>query len=383
VSIGLGVATFALSAVTAAPVSAAVPPPPPPAPTRYVVTPTPVHQDVSPPLASMQPANYDFQSSPRGNDRSSKRLPKPGNGPASGAAASPTAPSTTAPISGLNFDGVGVGLGSYTVCCAPPDTKASVGGNYVVETVNLDLAVFNKTTGALIYGPVHINTLWGGFGGACETHNDGDPTALYDPMANRWLISQFAINTSPDLNCVAISTTADPTGSYYRYSYQYSDFPDYPKFGIWPDAYYVTFNMFAGNTFAGGTTCAYDRTKMLTGAVATQQCFNAGANWSGMLPSTINGVTAPPSGAANYVLGLDTPSTSTRLAYWKFHVDWTTNANTTMTGPTFVTVAGYTNSCASLTRGDCIPQGGTRQTLESLADRLMYRLNYRNFGDHE
>jgi hypothetical protein len=200
-------------------------------------------------------------------------------------------------------------------------------------------------------------------------------------MADRWLISQFAVTTTKYLNCVAVSQTPDPTGAYNRYSYMYSDFPDYPKFGLWPDAYYVTFNMFAGgSTFSGGTTCAYDRTKMLSGAAATQKCFNVGATWGGLLPSTLDGATAPPSGSPNFILAIDTSST---LAYWKFHADWTTPANTSMTGPTFLNVPSYTSSCSTRARGDCIPQGGTTQKLESLADRLMYRLAYRNFGDHE
>ena len=112
----------------------------------------------------MQPANYDFQSSARGNDRGTKPLPRHGNAPAMGAAASPSAPSLSAPTAGINFDGIGVGFGSYAPCCAPPDTNASVGPNHIVETVNLDLAVFNKS-GTLLYGPVPINTLWSGFGG--------------------------------------------------------------------------------------------------------------------------------------------------------------------------------------------------------------------------
>jgi hypothetical protein len=337
--------------------------------------------DVSPPLASLQPANYNFESS-LGNDRAAKPIPKRSGAPATGAPSSPAAPAIAAPTLGLNFDGIGQGFGTYVVCCAPPDTNASVGPNHIVETVNLDFVVFNKS-GATLYGPVPLNTVWSGFGGGCQIDNDGDPSILYDPMADRWLISQFAVTTTKYLNCVAVSTTPDPTGSWYRYSYSYADFPDYPKFGVWPDAYYVTFNLFrGGTTFSGGATCSYDRAKMLTGAAATQQCFNVGTTYGGLLPSTHNGATAPPAGTPNFVMALDAPTTSTLLKYWKFHVDWTTPASTTFTGPFNLTVASYTNSCAALARGDCIPQGSGGANLESLADRLMYRLNYRNFGDH-
>jgi hypothetical protein len=292
------------------------------------------------------------------------------------------APALAAPTLGVNFDGVGVGLGSYADCCAPPDTNGSVGPSHYLQIVNLDFAVFSKS-GALLYGPVPINTLWSGFGGGCQTNNDGDPIVLYDKNANRWLISQFSVTTTPYLECVAISTTGDPTGSYYRYAFNYGnvDFPDYPKVGVWPDAYYSTFNIFAnGVNFSGTKVCAWDRSKMLVGTAATQQCFQTSSLYGGLLPTDLDGATLPPSGSPNYVVGLDTTTT---IIFWKFHVDWTTPANTTFTGPTSLTVAGYTPSCSTLPRGDCIPQGGTAQTLESLSDRVMHRLAYRNLGNHE
>ncbi len=95
--------------------------------------------------------------------------------------------------------------------CAPPDTNGDVGPNNYVQTVNTAFAVYSKT-GTLLYGPAAINTIWSGFGGPCQTRNDGDPVALYDSMADRWLISQFTA-ASPYNQCVAISTTGDPTGT--------------------------------------------------------------------------------------------------------------------------------------------------------------------------
>ncbi len=174
----------------------------------------------------------------------------------------PTATPNT-PTPSNSFDGIGNGFtgpqGTFTVNSAPPDTNGAVGPQDYVQIVNTDFAVFNKdpsrgAVGTVRYGPVAINTLWSGFGGLCQSDNDGDPIVVYDSIANRWVISQFAV-TNPNPNyfqCVAVSTTSDPTGSYYRYSFSYSNFPDYPKFGLWPDAYYVTFNMFnSSNAFVG------------------------------------------------------------------------------------------------------------------------------------
>ena len=148
---------------------------------------------------------------------------------------------------------------------------------------------------------------------------------------------------------------------------------------MWPDGYYTTFNLFnsSGTQFLGPEICAYDRAKMLLGQSATQQCFTLSSSYGGLLPSDLDGPTAPPAGSPNYVLAFGTNS----LLLWKFHVDWTTPANTTLTGPTNIPVAAFSTACSG--GGTCIPQSGTTQKLDSLADRLMYRLAYRNFGDHE
>jgi len=313
-------------------------------------------------------------------ERDHERLPRPRSFATSDPVLQPQTISAAAPFTSTNFDGIGNGVAGFSVNGAPPDTNGDVGPNHYVQTVNTDFAIYTKS-GTLLYGPAALNTLWSGFGGGCQSNNDGDPTVVYDRMANRWIISQFSVSTTPYLQCVAVSQTGDPTGAWYRYSFPYPNFPDYPKMGVWPDAYYVTFNMFSngGNTFAGATVCAFDRSKMLLGQAATQQCFNTSTSYGGLLPADMTGTRQPPAGSPNYVLGLG--ATSSTLAFWKFHVDWNTPSNSTFTGPTSLSVASYSEACGST--GTCIPQAGTTQRLDSLGDRLMYRLAYRNFGDHE
>jgi hypothetical protein len=300
-----------------------------------------------------------------------------------GAVQGMTSPTLKAPAVSLNFDGVGNGFtgpnGTFTVNSAPPDTNGAVGATQYVSLVNSELAVFNKTTGAVVYGPVPTNTLWSGFGGGCQTNNDGDGVVIYDRAAGRWVISQFSVSATPYLQCVAVSQTSDATGGWNRYSFSYgnTNFPDYPKMGSWPDAYYTTFNVFAGGTsFSGANLCAYDRSKMLTGAAATQQCFQLSSSYGGVLPSDLDGSTAPPANSPNYLVNFGT----NKLNLWKFHVDWTTPGNSTLTGPTAITVPSFSALCGG---GTCITQPGTNNTLDSLADRMMFRLAYRNFGDHE
>jgi hypothetical protein len=324
----------------------------------------------------VDPAGYD-----KWHEHAEHRIPLPYTPPGQtdGALQNFDAPITPfAPTFISGVDGLGQGFsgpnGTFTVQYAPPDTVGAVGATQYVQVVNVGLAVFDKATKNVVYGPVPTSTLWSGFGGQCQTDNDGDAVVVYDKAANRWIVSQFAVGTTPYLQCVAVSQTSDATGGWYRYSFSYgSVFPDYPKMGVWPDAYYETFNMFTGNSFSGSRLCAYNRSAMLTGAAATQQCFQLSSSFGGVLPSDLDGATAPPAGSPNFMVNFGSNS----LNLWKFHVDWTTPANTTLSGPTNVPVAAFTPACGG---SNCVKQSGTNQKLDSLGDRLMFRLAYRNFG---
>jgi subtilisin-like proprotein convertase family protein len=282
------------------------------------------------------------------------------------------------PTTIVNFEGMGSGLAGFAVQSAPPDTSGDIGPNHYVQIVNSSTTVFSRT-GARLLGPITTNTLFNGFGGNCATRNDGDGVVRYDRMADRWVISQFSVNggAGPFLQCVAVSATPDPTGAYHRYQFTFEAFNDYPKVGLWPDAYYFTFNMFAGNSFAGARACAFDRVRMLAGLTATAQCFNTTTDIGGLLASDLDGTTLPPPGSPNFLLALNTTTT---LAFFKFHVDFATPANSTFTGPTNINVALFNPLCNG---GTCVTQPGTTVRLDSLADRLMNRLVYRRFATHE
>lgn len=283
------------------------------------------------------------------------------------------------PSTGQNFEGIGEGLAGYSVNLAPPDTNGDVGPNHYVQIVNVSFAVWNKS-GTKLYGPALINTLWSGFGGICETHNNGDPTVVYDPIANRWVIAQFALANPNYAECVAVSTTADPTGTWNRYSFPFTQFNDYPKMGVWPDGYYTTYNLFgtSGSAFTGPEVCAFDRVKILNNQPATAQCFQLSTAYASLLPADLDGATTPPAGSPNYLISRG----GSALNFWKFHVDWANPANTTFSSsPNFtIPVNAYSTACGG---GSCIPQLNTTQLLASLGDRLMNRLAYRKFSDHE
>ena len=300
-----------------------------------------------------------------------------------------------------NFDGV---YNTYGV--APPDTQGDIGYDpatgkkYYVQWVNLGYAVWdvtNITSPTQVLAPRNGNTLWTGFGGQCETNNDGDPITLYDPLVNRWLMTQFAVN-NPYYQCIAVSTSADPTGTYYRYAFEWKNgagtatMNDYPKFGVWPDGYYATANQFIGNNWAGTGVAAFERSQMLTGSPARMVYFDLGvSDWGGMLPSDFDGLTAPPVNAPNYFVEVHAdewvntpPFTQDEAAVYAFDVDWTTPASSTFTQVATLPMAPFDGDmCPWPTPGrDCVPQPGT-QKLDAIADRTMYRLAYRNFGGHE
>jgi hypothetical protein len=279
---------------------------------------------------------------------------------------------------GLNFDGIS------NTGFVPPDTNASVGSTQVVETVNTSYQVFNKATGASVFGPVDMGTIFSGFSNCAADGNLSDPVVLYDKAANRWVISILAFNGSFSQNdeCVAVSKTSDATGAYNRYDFNFhGDLPDYQKTAVWSDAYYSSYNIFpGGGFFTGAEVCAFDRSKMLTGASATSICFKRTASDFSFLPSDLDGATPPPAGRPDFFLELDQTS-FTKLDLFQFHVASFSPPSATFTGPTQITIPVWSQLCGGSRSCISEPPGGEK--VDSLGDRLMHRFAYRNFAGHE
>jgi hypothetical protein len=307
-----------------------------------------------------------------------------------------------------NFAGLGRGFNANWTdqFIVPPDTTMAVGPTQIVQWVNVRLTVMDKNGNPLVGGAlgyVNGNAIWSGLpsGSVCRDTNQGDPLAAYDRLSNRWILSQFAfgINSSgnpaaPFAQCFAVSTSSDATGTYSLYEYQFDALPDYGKFGVWPDAYYMSYNDFTINpttgasAFVGAKVCAYDRAAMIAGTAATQICTGRLTNRFAFLPSDLDGSTTPPPGAPNYVVSQDwfflvVPPYSLRLQ--KFHVDFATPANSTFNDG----IGGGNNSFIGIplpdllgacgdNGGACISQPGTLRVLDTLSMRPMYRLAYRN-----
>lgn len=342
-----------------------------------------------------------------------------------------------------SFDGLGAGFTGPQGTANlrnPSDNSLAVGPSHVMQTVNTRMAIFDKQ-GKVLYGPVPNNTVFKGFGGACEATNNGDTVVRYDQLADRWLVvmptfrrgaprpdqpqppragdpAKLSVPGQPNQPgaaaplfvppapieqtpqprggqrppeqagvysmCYAISTSSDPLGSYYRYEFLRPLFPDYPRPAIWPDGYYLPTS--TSDDLIQRHACIVERDKMLKGEAAREQCVIIdGVNF--LNHADIDGKTLPPRGTPNIVLAtggaqLKGIVEDDGLYAWQFKVDWQNPANTKLTGPQKISVAPYRYLCdGQLT--NCVPQPGTQTRLDSQGDKLMARLVYRRIGNRE
>jgi subtilisin-like proprotein convertase family protein len=318
--------------------------------------------------------------------------------PSADAAVQLTAPAPAIPSStsfeGISiFDTITLGQGFL-----PPDTEGDVGPNHYVQSVNSTWRVWNKA-GAPLTPVMTLGSLWASIPGPCANTNAGDPIVLYDSYADRWLISQFCTVANPNNHqLIAISKTSDPTGAYFLYDFMMPNnkFNDYPKFGVWPDGYYMTDNQFnqAGTAFLGGGAFAFDRAKMLAGNPTASfiyfDLFPLDPNLGGMLPSDADGLTPPPAGAPNvfaYFIATEFGDPSDGLRLFDFHADFAVPANSTFIERAESPVAVAAFDPNTPTGRDDIEQPppaiNTAEALDAIGDRLMNRLQYRNFGTHQ
>ena len=267
-----------------------------------------------------------------------------------------------------NFDGMAAG-GSV-----PPDTYGEAGLDCYFQVVNTTFAIYNKS-GVRIFGPVSNSAIWTGMP---NNENSGDAVVHWDENAQRWLFTQFSLPDYPNgpfYQMIAISQTPDPTGSWYRYQYQFADMPDYPKFGIWPDAYYMSANRFGAGGWQGNGAYAYDRAAMLAGNPEAQRIsFEISVGYVTLYPSDCDD-SFPATGTPNYFGYIKTNSPQV-FGIYEFHADFTNPSNSTFGNLLTLPVASFN----TLQQG--ITQKGTAIKLETLGDRLMYRLQYRVFNGY-
>jgi len=299
----------------------------------------------------------------------------------------------TGPITSFDGNSSADNFAAYGGRVSPPDVNGDVGPNHYVQTTNLLVGIFDKTTGALVVPKFKMSTLFASLGPPFSTLDSGDPIALYDQLSDRWLLSQFLFTTSTSgvyYQVIAISQTGDPTGAYYVYAFLMPNnkLNDYPHFGVWPDGYYMADNQFTnGGPFSGAGAFAFDRAKMLVGDPTASYIYFDQAvscpSCGGQLPTDLDGFATPPVGTPNLFMEFradEFGDPADGLRIFAFHADFATPANSTFTqvGGTDLPLAAF-DARSPAGRADIEqPAPSTAVTgLDGISDRLMYRLAYR------
>jgi hypothetical protein len=341
----------------------------------------PVYFDVSPPLRDMI-KNFPAKAETSWKDGIVKNhfniRPKQ-TGMAPGGQSDPNlqtinGPLTTTDTTIQNFDG-----NTNTEGYIPPDTYGDVGPNDYFQVVNCHYSIYSKT-GTLLAGPSENSSVWSGMP---NNSNDGDAVVVYDEQADRWLFSQFSFPNgeyaAPYYQMIAVSQTPDPTGSWYRWEYSFSNMPDYPKFAVWGDGYYMSAHQFVppGLNWGGCLAAVYNRTQMLAGnssptmVMFTQSPTDEAFGW---LPSDCDGP-FPTGTPPNYYVYW-APDGGDHIGIYEFHVDWINNSNSTFGNFLSLPVNSFTTNITG------IPQSGTTRKLDPINDRTMYRLQFRKFSTY-
>jgi hypothetical protein len=320
-------------------------------------------------------------------------------------------PALQIPATNVNFEGLSNqdNFNIFGFRVNPPDPNGAVGPNHYVEMINLVFGVYSKT-GTLLLGPVDTGTLWAGFAVPDCTDPSGDPIVLYDQFADRWLLTQFTTRGPIYYDCVAISTTGDPTGSYYRYAFSTGvNFPDYPKYGVWTDSYVITTREFGPTIEYGIGVYGLEKNKMINGQPARNVHFFIDGNnpallplvGDGLLPAYIDGKQKPKTDTAIPLVGTQDDgggygATFDAINIWDLLVKWrstpiaTLSLNTQLPTAAFDSIypCGVVPGSLPPSSRDCLPEPGITDgsrflDILSYRQRPTWRLAYRNFKAYE
>lgn len=275
----------------------------------------------------------------------------------------------------LNFDG-------QNSPYYPPDCNGTAGPNHFMQTVNCVYAIYNKA-GVLVAGPTNMNLLFGGVPGA--NRNDGDPIMLYDEQADRWVATEFSVPMSgTNYMLMAVSQTNDPTGSWHQYSFPVATMPDYPKFSVWRDGYYM-----GDNNGSGNDIYVFQREQMLTGGTALAMGFN-----NAWRPTSVDGfMCVPPIDNDGPLAPYGTPGMfiafnddalgggSDQIWLYELSVDWTTPTNSAFVRTQQLNVEPFNSNFGN--NWNNIEQKGTSQRIDGIPQVIMNVPQYRDFGSYQ
>lgn len=263
------------------------------------------------------------------------------------------------------------GISEISQGVMPPDPSGAVGKSHYVQMVNTAMQVFDKT-GNSLWGPTALGSVFPG------SSDDGDPIVLYDKFADSWFISQFQIENNKIL--IAISQTPDPLGAWYYYTFSFDEFPDYPKFSIWGNGYYMTLN-----TITQNAVC-FERDKMLIGdgsakmiALTFPDVEDNG--FFSALPAHADGNTLPNKPINffyfqddGWAAGVD------RIKIWEMNVDWTETSNSGILLKQEIPVTAFNSEFDA--NWEDLSQPNTNQKIDAIPGAFMYMAQYQTFKSH-
>jgi len=287
-----------------------------------------------------------------------------------------------------NFDGVG------SINMPNPDTEGDVGPNHYFQMVKSSFAIWDKQ-GNILYGPAENKTIWSDFPGPWLDLNWTDPIVVYDPLNDRWLASAMVYDLYNEYyEMIAVSATSNPLGEWYCYYLWFDVMPDYPKFGVWPDGYYLTFNEWhltqSLTLFTGASIMVFNPEELCNGNPEPTEIYfhfdspngSTIIDIASFLPSDLDGE-IPPAGTPNYHVCVKDDAwgyPEDRLWIWECHVDWADTSNCHFSEVGILETAPFDSH---VFQNAFIHQPGTANRLHSLTHFMMYRLQYRNFENYQ
>ena len=368
------------------------------------------HMAVTPPLYSLK---NKYVSTGLHEAEEVKRPPVPDSGPIEGFTdplLQTFSPATLSLNLGANYDGVGESFtgpnGTYSDDSVPPDTDMAAGTTQIVSLDNSAFAVFSKSNGAVLAGPYNTNTLWNALGSSndCYVNDNGDGIVKFDQLAQRWIITQFQVSTSPFHQCVAVSLSSDATGSWTVFEFvpnaAHGYFPDYPKLSVWPNVYSMTFDLFnsSGTTYEAAGICGINRAALLAGSNPTIVCASLASTDYAVLPVDLDGANYPPVANTN-ALYIEQSQSSPATAIYMYSAAYNFAVGTVSVGAKqTITVGSYAWGVCGTSSTYCVVQptysgavgsavqNGTfsaNTKLDTLGEHMMFRAAYRNFGSYE
>jgi len=264
----------------------------------------------------------------------------------------------------------------------PPDCNGVAGPNHYMQTVNTTYAIYSKT-GTLLAGPTNMNLLFNGVTGS--NCNDGDPIILYDEQADRWVATEFSLCGSNDLMLMAVSTTNDPTGTWNAYSFDVAGMPDYPKFSVWQDGYYM-----GDNNSSSNDIYVFERDQMIAGGtspkfVGFNNSWRPGSVDGFMcVPPVDNDGPFAPTGAPGLFIAMSDDAFNSgvdQLWIYELSVNWANTSLSTFNRTQQLDVAPFDSNFGN--NWTNIKQPGTSQELDAVPQVIMNVPQYRNFGSYQ